>query len=181
MEQISIMSPNDVSELLQIKESTLRKYSLLLENVGYKFQRNNQNQRWYNDKDIIALKKLVSLKNSTDMNLKDCAEAVLLWHNSQNVTEPLTVPHNATEQHSDDIKELKEIVGQQNTLLKELIEKMDQQQKYINEKLEERDRRLMESLRESQAVKQQLLQIAAAQEEQQKKPRTGLMRFFGRR
>ena len=38
--------------MLQVKESTLRK--LLLEECGYKFDRNDQKQRWYSDKDVIA-------------------------------------------------------------------------------------------------------------------------------
>lgn len=181
MNQSPIMSPNDVSAVLQIKESTLRKYSLLLENVGYTFQRNNQNQRWYSDTDIVALKKLITLKNSTDMTLKDCAEAVLMWSKSGDVTQALTVPDNATERHNDDIEELKDLVTKQSELIKELITRMDQQQKYIDEKLEQRDNRLMESIRESQEVKQQLLQLAASrEEEQQKKPRKGLLRFFSK-
>lgn len=175
-----IMSPNDVSTVLQIKESTLRKYSLLLENVGYKFQRNNQNQRWYTDTDIVALKKLITLKNSTDMNLKDCAEAVLMWSKNHDVTQPLTVPDNATERRKDDIEELKELVNKQSDLIKELLTRMDQQQKYIDEKLEQRDTRLMESIRESQEVKQQLLQLAASREEEDKKPKKGWFNWFGK-
>lgn len=169
MNQSTILSPSDVSSLLQIKESTLRKYSLLLENVGYSFQRNNQNQRWYTDTDIVVLKKLMSLKNSTDMNLKECAEAVLLWNNGQVITQPLTVPSNDTERHDNDLNELKDLVNKQNELIKELISRVDQQQKYIDQRLEERDRTFMESLRESQEIKQQLLQVAAAHEEEKKK------------
>jgi DNA-binding transcriptional MerR regulator len=165
MNQSPIMSPNDVSTLLQIKESTLRKYSILLENVGYAFQRNNQNQRWYNDTDIVAFKKLISLKNSTDMNLKECAEAVLLWSKGGNVTQDLTTVDNDTKRYNDDITELKAMVNQQNELLQELVKKIDQQQKYIDTKLEERDKRLLESVRGTQEIKQQLLQIAAAKEE----------------
>jgi DNA-binding transcriptional MerR regulator len=165
MNQSPILSPNDLSTLLKIKESTLRKYSILLESVGYTFQRNNQNQRWYNDSDIVAFKKLITLKNSTDMNLKDCAEAVLLWSKGHDVTQPLTVVNNDTKRHDDDITELKAMVTQQNILLQELVKKIDQQQKYIDEKLEQRDKTLLESIRGTQEIKQQLLQIASAKEE----------------
>jgi DNA-binding transcriptional MerR regulator len=165
MSQSPIMSPNDLSTLLQIKESTLRKYSILLENVGYTFQRNNQNQRWYNDTDIVAFKKLISLKNSTDMNLKECAEAVLMWSKGHDITQPLTVVDNDAQRHNDDITELKAMVTQQNILLQELVKKIDQQQKYIDEKLDQRDKTLLESIRGTQEIKQQLLQIAAAKDE----------------
>lgn len=196
--KLPVLSPNDASTLLQIKESTLRKYSLLLEDVGYTFQRNNQNQRWYSDSDIVAFKKLISLKNNTDMTLKDCAEAVLLWSKGQTVTQPSTVVHNDTTQQNDDITELKEMINQQNIMLREfvkkideqenfnreLVQRMDQQQKLLNEpneqekaRLEHHDKLLMESIRESQEskkmfleIKNQLSQIAAAQEEEKKKP-----------
>lgn len=176
-ESRAIMSPGDVSALLQIKESTLRKYSLLLENVGYSFQRNNQNQRWYNDTDIVALKKFISLKNSTDMSLKDCAEAVILWSNGQSITPPSTVSNSDTERYGDDITELKELILKQNTVIKELVEQVQQQQKYIENRLDQRDELLMQSIRESQETKQLLL---ATKEEQEKKPRKGLFKWFGK-
>jgi DNA-binding transcriptional MerR regulator len=176
MSQSPVMSPNDLSSLLQIKESTLRKYSILLENVGYTFQRNNQNQRWYNDTDIVAFKKLISLKNSTDMTLKDCAEAVFLWSKGHDITQPLTVVDDDTKRHSDDITELKAMVNQQNILLQELVKKIDQQQKYIDEKLEQRDKTLLESIRGTQEIKQQLLEIASAREEK----KSFFSRLFGK-
>src|SRR5699024_12782168 len=59
-------SPNDVSTILQIKPATLRKYSSLLEKYGYKIERNTQNHRYYQDKDIITLRNIVSGSNSGD-------------------------------------------------------------------------------------------------------------------
>ena len=44
---MAIYSPGDLAKLLQVKEATVRKYSLLLEGVGYKFKRNASGQRWY--------------------------------------------------------------------------------------------------------------------------------------
>lgn len=72
-------APEDVAAVLKIKPSTLRKYSLLLESNGYTFQKNSQGHRWFSDTDIAALKKLITLKDSTDMSLEDSAQAVFLW------------------------------------------------------------------------------------------------------
>src|SRR5690625_6727270 len=107
---MKVYSPSDIASLLKVKESTLRKYSLLLENEGYSLQRNSQNQRWYSDNDVIALRKLVTLKNNGDMNLKECASAVYLWLKGDSVTQSLTVADNATERYADDITELRELI-----------------------------------------------------------------------
>jgi hypothetical protein len=58
---------------------------------------------------------------------------------------------------------------------KKLLERLDEQQKYIEERLNNRDEMLMQSIRETQETKQLLL---AAKEEEQKKPRKGLFKWF---
>ncbi|RVT56443.1 DUF3967 domain-containing protein [Niallia taxi] len=168
-----IMSPSEVATLLDIKESTLRKYALLLKDAGYHFDVNEKGQRWYYNRDVIAFKKLMQFKSSPDMTLEQSANAVVAWFNQSNVSLSITEKNTENRRYDDDIKELKEIINQQNNLLLELAKKMDQQQKYIDERLEQRDQKLMESLRENQEVKKALLSIAAAQEENKKS-------FFGR-
>jgi DNA-binding transcriptional MerR regulator len=165
----TIMSPGDVATLLGLKESTLRKYALILKDAGYHFQVNGKGQRWYYNRDVIAFKKLIEIKHNPDMTLEQSAKAVVSHFGQSDMSQPITTENQIAERYDDDMKELKDVVNQQNVLLQELMKKMDQQQKYIDEKLEQRDRKMMESIRESQEVKQQLLQIAAAKEEEKKK------------
>lgn len=177
MENNVIMSPGEVCAVLNIKESTLRKYALILQKAGYSFVKNGKGQRAYYSHDVAAIKKLIDIKlANSDMSLEDAANVVMTWVDTSNVALRDT-PKEEPDRYKDDIEELKTIVTQQNLLLAELVKKIDQQQKYIDEKLEQRDNRLMESIRESQEVKQQLLQIAASQEEEkEKKSKKG---FFG--
>lgn len=147
-------SPSDISTLLQVKESTLRKYSLLLEECGYKFDRNDQKQRWYSDKDVIAFQKLVAFKQNGDMNLKSCAEAVYLWSRGSDVTEVSTDTHNAIERHNSDITPVihQEMIGmrglieEQRELIKSLYEQLERQ----NASQKERDRLLLNSIEQLQ-------------------------------
>lgn len=83
-------APEDVAAVLKIKPSTLRKYALLLQNSGYTYQKNSQGHRWYSDTDIAVLRKLITLKDSTDMNLEASAEAAFLWANSSDVAPIVT-------------------------------------------------------------------------------------------
>lgn len=158
---MKVYSPAEVAKQLSCQVSTLRKYSILLENAGIKFNRNSQNQRWYSDNDIMTLRKFVTLKNNGDMDLKECANAVFLWINGNEVTQPLTEIDNATERSNSDITELKNMVHKQNELIGELSTRLDKQQEYINKRLNKHDDLLMQSLNESLETKKQ---IAAAVE-----------------
>ena len=89
-------SPEDVAAVLKIKPSTLRKYALLLQTNGYTYQKNSQGHRWYSDTDIAVLRKLITLKDSTDMNLESSAEAACLWVNSSDVA-PIVTTQEASQ------------------------------------------------------------------------------------
>ena len=145
---MKIYNPSDITDLLNIKESTLRKYCLLLEDVGITFQRNNRGQRWYSDNDVIMLRKFTTLRDNGDMTLKDCANAVFMWHRGNDATLSLTNAHDASEQYSADITELKKLMYKQNDLIEDLSGRLDQQQEYINKQVNERDKLLMNSLNE---------------------------------
>ncbi|WP_087973219.1 MerR family transcriptional regulator [Oceanobacillus rekensis] len=180
---MKIYNPADIAELLGVKESTLRKYSILLENAGYQFKRNNQNQRWYNDNDVIALQKLVTLKNNGDMSLKECAEAVCLWARGNDVTQELTVTDNDTERYNNDFMELKEMVQKQNELLeshnkyqkmqmkliKDLVQRLDQQESHMEIRLKERDKLLMQTISERLETQKQIAAAKEAETEEQQK------------
>lgn len=51
-----IYSSKDVAAILKIQESTLRKYCIMLEEVGYKFHKNELGHRGFLNDDVVALK-----------------------------------------------------------------------------------------------------------------------------
>lgn len=127
-----LMTPSDVCSLLDIKESTLRKYALLLKNAGYHFHTNEKGQRGYYDKDVIVLKRFLEVKNSADMTLEQTTNAVISWVKASDMS--LSVMDNEEEikRYNADINELKETVNQQNEFLKKLMVKLDEQQRKID-------------------------------------------------
>lgn len=159
-ENVKVYSPGEIAKLLNVKESTLRKYSILLEKTGYTFQRNNQKQRWYSDNDVIALQKLVTLKNNADMSLKDCAESVYLWAKGGNVTQELPVTDNDTERYNNDITQMKELILKQNELIGELFNRLDRQQQYIENRLNQQEELLKKSINDSQEQQKMIVEIA---------------------
>lgn len=132
-----VYSPADVSRLLNIKEPTLRKYSLLLENAGYKFKRNAHGQRWYNDKDVTVFRKLIALKYNADMNLKESADAAFLWATGTDIAEPQPVTRDATERDESEIlkslDEMKAMIQQQGDQIQALTQIIEQQQAMISD------------------------------------------------
>jgi DNA-binding transcriptional MerR regulator len=172
-----LMNPSDVCTLLGIKESTLRKYALILQDAGYKFHVNDKGQRGYFEKDVIVLKRFMEIKQNRDMTLEQAAEAVMAWVQQSNIAVSVIDKKQESERYNDDIKTLKEMVAQQNELLKELTTRLDQQQKYIEESLKKRDELLMQSLKESMETRRM---IAAAKEEDEKKKKGFWSRLLGK-
>lgn len=76
-----------VAEELKIKPSTLRKYSILLEQYNYTFPRNYANQRLYGPEHVDMIKNLQLTKGNPNLKLVKAAEI-------------LTEEYRAEEQHS---------------------------------------------------------------------------------
>lgn len=89
--------PREVADLLDISESTLRKYCLILEEKGYKFLRGDNNRRAYLDRDVIALRKFMELSQNKNITLEDAAVAVVSMVLDHTVT---SITHADTQQLS---------------------------------------------------------------------------------
>lgn len=157
---VKVYSPSDLSDVLKIKESTLRKYCLLLEEHGYEFSKNARGQRYYYDKDVITLRKFITLKDN-GMTLEESAAGVVLWHkgnedNETSVALTNTDTHNAMIRYISDMNEMKEMIQKQSEIIVMLNDKIDKQQEYINNHLEERDNKLMRALQESIETQKQI-------------------------
>ncbi|MFZ3578265.1 hypothetical protein [Virgibacillus sp. DJP39] len=82
-----VYNSRESAALLNIKESTLRKYVLLLEDEGYKYHKNELGHRGYYENDVISLKKLLEIKEFPEMTLKRSASAVMSWINGDDLSE----------------------------------------------------------------------------------------------
>lgn len=157
-----LMNAGDVCALLSIKESTLRKYALILQDAGYHFHTNGKGQRGYYDKDVTVLRRFLEIKKSPDMTLEQSANAVLSWIEQSSMSVRVIEKNEGKERYNDNIKDLKELVTKQNELIKDLINRMDQQQKYIDDSLNRRDERLMKTIEESMETRR-LLAVAESE------------------
>lgn len=131
-------SPDEVTKMLKIKESTLRKYARLLEKSGYEVQKNAQGQRFYSDSDVMALRKFMTFKESGGMTLEESADAVFLWSKGGDVARSDTAheaPHSGTgrdeEQQLQAAEKLLSLLTKQGAM----IERLEQQNADIMQEL----------------------------------------------
>jgi hypothetical protein len=161
-----IMSASDVATLLKIKESTLRKYALLLQKNGYHFDTNDKGQRAYYNKDVVVLKKLIEIKSGSDMTLEQSVNAVMAWLKASGVTLLDTPNKSLGEPYNDDIKELVDKVDLLAQMMKHqmdfnetLVKKLNEKDEYIRSSLEKRDQLLLTSIRDSQERKKEAIEL----------------------
>ena len=158
-ENTILASVGETATLVGLKETTVRKYSQLLEKHGYVIHKNEFGHRGYVDRDVLVLKKIKSTSKSTDMSLEEVIKLVVSTFVSVDMQDTdiqkVDVSHYISKEDFDQYKQ------EQEQFQKALLSKLDQQatflqeqQKYITDSLEKRDRALMESLKESQDARQ---------------------------
>jgi len=182
----------EVAEILQIGESTLRKWCLSLENEGYTFTRGQHKSRAFLDHDILTLRRMKELIQNKDVTLKTASEIVVSTFEKgdrtravlqENELVEVSVPSALSVRQEEllmEVLERQERLEEQNRLL---ISKLGEQQKYIDEKLEKRDKQFIEAIRESQESKK-LIASALEQQEQREREEQNkgfFARLFGKR
>jgi DNA-binding transcriptional MerR regulator len=183
MYKTAAYSPKEIAGMLNIGDSTLRKYCIALESYDYYFARTDNNRRLFFDKDIIVLKHLRELVQVQNMSLENSAKVVTTKYkqDKEHASAQRDTDHDGRSLESDTQKILNRL-EQLEEFNKTLLDTIDKQQKYIEERLdkheerlEKRDSLLLESIRETQETKRLMLE---AKEEQKNKPRKGILNWF---
>ncbi|HDR4686672.1 DUF3967 domain-containing protein [Bacillus cereus] len=140
----TLYSPGDVADQLGIQSSTLRKYADVLEKEGYTFIKNERGHRKYRESDVMVFRKVINLKNDTDMTLENATKQIVSWHQG---VEVLPLERHEVERYEEPdfnatplqamIQEQKEVIEKQNELLYELNKRLaDQDQRFAQRESE---------------------------------------------
>jgi len=133
-----------VAEQLAIQSSTLRKYADVLEKEGYTFIKNERGHRKYRESDVMVFRKVINLKNDTDMTLENATKQIVSWHQG---VEVLPLDRHEVERYEEPdfnattlqmmIQDQKEVIEKQNVLLQELTKRLtEQDQRFIQRESE---------------------------------------------
>lgn len=168
-------SGREVAGLLGIGASTLRKWSMLLEQHGYWFLRDSQNRREYRQVDIACLQRFYSLTKDQLLPQDEAAQMVAM----QNMPEPArketavavalspvprpNVNNDALEELDEKLHALACHVQQQDAAYLALLARVEKQEWYITNNLKERDRRLTKAMNDIMDAKIELAKIREAE------------------
>lgn len=138
----AIHNSREAAALLSIKESTLRKYALLLEEAGYKFHKNEFGHRRYFEKDVVALKKLLEIKEFPEMTLKQSATAVMSWMKGDDLSEGkiygnMTSNNRYNAGYNELYREIQEFKKSHETYNQTLIKRIEEQEQLLMQALKE--------------------------------------------
>jgi len=166
---------HEVSNLLGIGDSTLRKWCIELEKNGYIFIKGNKNSRAFTDHDLLALKYFKELTRDKNHTFEQACKAVVEKYSRKNENEgttPVLEGNNRSVDVLDSlekmVKELLDKTQKQEQFNKALVERLEKQERYIKESIDKRDQLLLESIRATQ-------EQAAAQQK-----KSFLKRIFGK-
>lgn len=153
----------EMSALLQIGDSTLRKWCKVLESQGYRFLKDDAERRAFTDHDAIALRSFKELTMDKGVALDSAAKAVVERFSRealQNIALSATV---SMDRYDGAMEKVLEHMQRQEEFNKALLQELADQRRYIEESLKRRDEQLIAHLRESLETQRQL---AAAEAEQ---------------
>ncbi|EEL67718.1 hypothetical protein bcere0026_53700 [Bacillus mycoides] len=135
-----------MAEQLGIQSSTLRKYADVLEKEGYTFIKNEREHRKYRESDVMVFRKVINLKNDTDMTLENATKQIVSWHQG---VEVLPLERHEIERYEEpdfNATTLQTMLQDQN----EVIEKQNELLQELNKRLVEQDQRFAQ--RESELL-----------------------------
>lgn len=165
----------DVAADLEVTTSTLRRWSIELEKAGYKFERNEKDQRIYYDRDFKAFRELKKLISNSVVLIDAINAVVSMDVEGLNASQTPSVYREETRLTRQFLEEV--LDEKINKAIQQAFEEGRQQgqkeikemMKKIEKRSEERDENLMSVIRSIREEKEEVKQLIAASQEQAKK------------
>ncbi|MGG0369535.1 DUF3967 domain-containing protein [Priestia endophytica] len=141
---------SEVASTLKIGSSTLRKYSLALEEQGYTFDRGMNNSRIFYQKDVAMVQRIMNAMNKKNITLE---QAINLAISSVPEDIVATAVMDKQTESSIDVAMLERLERLEKINF-ELVKRLEEQQRMLQERDTKRDEYLITVLREVQESKQ---------------------------
>ncbi|CAI6329694.1 DUF3967 domain-containing protein [Bacillus subtilis] len=155
---------DDVARELGLSPSTIKKYYLLIEENGYRFTRSRTGKVIFSERDLEIFKRLIQIKNEKGIKVVDAVKTVIssitdvtVWKESATATEFEEPPVDITVM-KETMEQMHEIIKNQQKQIDQLLENQNQTQKLLESGSTDRDKLLLQSIRETQELKQLILE-----------------------
>lgn len=139
-----IHSSKDVAKRLSIQPVTVRKYSQMLEEQGFSFEKDNNGWRQYSEDDIKYLEYLCNMKTMGKSLEQAVNHIATLYRSNLSISQPAIALH---EQNP-----LVEFIQAQQEFNQRILDRLEASEK----RQIERDQNLLKAIKETQEVKKQL-------------------------
>lgn len=143
---------SEVSKILGVQESTIRKYCTLMRKHHYEFNKNTVGHRIFFAKDIEVIKKITVLKNTSSLTLEQAVKTIL----NTDIDDTIDIEPISNNDYSQLLHHFEQFKTEQIQFNQKLLEQLEQQQNYIKHSIDERDRQLLHSIKESMEIRRQL-------------------------
>lgn len=155
---------DDVARELGLSPSTIKKYYLLIEENGYRFTRSRTGKVIFSERDLEIFKRLIQIKNEKGIKVVDAVKTVIssitdvtVWKESAAATEFEEPPVDITVM-KETMEQMHGIIKNQQKQIDQLLESQNQTQKLLESGSTDRDKLLLQSIRETQELKQLILE-----------------------
>ncbi|MBW9315171.1 DUF3967 domain-containing protein [Bacillus subtilis] len=155
---------DDVARELGLSPSTIKKYYLLIEENGYRFTRSRTGKVIFSERDLEIFKRLIQIKNEKGIKVVDAVKTVIssitdvtVWKESAAATEFEEPPVDIIVM-KETMEQMHEIIKNQQKQIDQLLESQNQTQKLLESGSTDRDKLLLQSIRETQELKQLILE-----------------------
>jgi DNA-binding transcriptional MerR regulator len=174
----------EVSKLLQIADSTLRKYCLALEDSNYRFERGINNSRIFYNKDVLLLQRVIAAREKKGITLEQAVNIAMASDTADTVATdvmeetPTITPHNSAMTDDKTQEILQAMFLEMERMRKEqgaLIEHVKRLEDQLEKREAGRDAALIELIRDTQETKRLI-----AAEEQRRSSQSFWARLFGK-
>lgn len=136
----NLVAPNEAAKSLGISVATLRKYSLIVEDVVQDddyFSRTKQNTRLYTEQNLTDIKDFAELSKTSSLTLKEAANQIFVVKTKKSSAEvPLTIEETETSEMAQLMASLQATITKQNkaidTLQKEMATIKSQNQELLS-------------------------------------------------
>lgn len=163
-----IYSTQAVSKIVGVHDRTLRGYCSLMQKYNYNFQKNKNGHWIFYKKDIETIKKIIDLKNSSSLTIKEAVSETLGATVEEMKDNTAKRPNEKTDINHL-LEEFSAFKNEQMEFNKKLLEQLIKQEHYIKNSIEERDKKLMIAMKESMKTRRQLAAAAEAEKERERK------------
>lgn len=135
------LGTKQISEVLTISESAIRKYALALEKAGYEFEKSGTTRHFKND-DVEVFRLINHLTENSKLNVEHAVAVVMTSTRTVAKEEEKAVVSTEQPQHDQSLATIQNQIQMQGNLIQNLVETFAREQQVLVNKIEQQQQQI---------------------------------------